>query len=117
MTIKEIRALTGLSQVAFGREFNIPRRTVENWEGGVTTPPPYVLRMLERIVKEDYTAGKEKKMTKKEIEEIRDQVVAEGYPANGSTFECRVEAALAAEEEEQAVVCGWEPYTEDLTDD
>ena len=64
MTIKEIRALTGLSQVAFGREIDIPRRTVENWEGGVTTPPPYVLRMLERIVKEDYAAGKEKMMNK-----------------------------------------------------
>lgn len=32
MSTKELRAVTGLSQVAFGRRFLIPRRTVENWE-------------------------------------------------------------------------------------
>ncbi len=32
MTVKELRAETGLSQVAFAERFLIPRRTVENWE-------------------------------------------------------------------------------------
>lgn len=47
MTIKEIRALTGLSQVRFAERYRIPRRTVENWESGVTAPPEYVLELLE----------------------------------------------------------------------
>lgn len=32
MTVKDLRAVTGLSQVAFAERFLIPRRTVENWE-------------------------------------------------------------------------------------
>lgn len=51
MEIKEIRTLTGLSQVAFASKFDIPRRTLENWESGTNTPPAYVLDMLEKVVK------------------------------------------------------------------
>nr|DAG15917.1 MAG TPA: putative transcriptional regulator [Caudoviricetes sp.] len=47
MNIKEIRALTGLSQVDFAKHFNIPRRTVENWECGISSPPEYLLQLLE----------------------------------------------------------------------
>ena len=54
--VKELRAALGLSQVKFAERYGIPRRTVENWESGVTIPPDYVLAMLERIVAED--AGK-----------------------------------------------------------
>lgn len=43
--IKSIRALTGLSQKAFGAEYHIPRRTVEDWER-TKTPPQYVVDML-----------------------------------------------------------------------
>lgn len=32
MSVKDLRAVTGLSQVAFAERFLIPRRTVENWE-------------------------------------------------------------------------------------
>lgn len=57
MTMKEIRALTGLSQAAFAEKYQIPMRTIQNWElegKQARKAPPYVLRMLERIVKEDY---------------------------------------------------------------
>lgn len=54
MTIKEIRALTGLSAQKFGDKYGIPMRTIQNWEGGVNTPPEYVLKLLERVVKEDF---------------------------------------------------------------
>ena len=59
MTIKEIRAITGLSQAKFAEKYNIPRRNIENWECDKNKPnyrpcPEYVLQMLERIVKEDY---------------------------------------------------------------
>lgn len=48
MTAKELRAVTGLSQVAFGRRFLIPRRTVENWEtaGANHTDCPLYTRMM-----------------------------------------------------------------------
>ena len=32
MEIKEIRTLTGLSQANFGKKYNIPVRTIQDWE-------------------------------------------------------------------------------------
>lgn len=49
--IRAIRHSTGLSQEAFARTYEIPRRTIENWEFGSRTPPPYVIRLLELAVK------------------------------------------------------------------
>lgn len=53
MDIKEIRKLTGLSAQKFGDKYDIPLRTIQNWEGGVNAPPPYLVKLLERVVKED----------------------------------------------------------------
>ena len=53
-TIKEIRAITGLSQTAFGERYHIPMRTIQNWEGGQRECPEYVRLLLERVVKEDF---------------------------------------------------------------
>lgn len=50
MTIKEIRQSLGLSQQAFGEEFGIPRRTIQNWEGGINECPSYTLAMIEKII-------------------------------------------------------------------
>lgn len=55
MTMREIRALTGLSARAFGEKYHIPARTIENWEMGVRTAPIYVLELLERAVREDFS--------------------------------------------------------------
>ena len=47
MSVKELRATTGLSQAAFGRRFLIPRRTIENWESTkVPNECPLYIRML-----------------------------------------------------------------------
>lgn len=59
MTIKQIRAITGLSQVKFGKMYGIPRRTIESWEADPDKPdyrpcPDYVRKLLERVVKEDF---------------------------------------------------------------
>ena len=54
MTVKELRSITGLSQVDFGKKYHIPRRTVENWESGSRKPSETILYLLERAVKEDY---------------------------------------------------------------
>lgn len=48
--IRAIRAATGLSQVRFAERYGIPRRTIENWESGVRTPPPYVINLLQLAV-------------------------------------------------------------------
>lgn len=50
-TIKALRQSTGLSQAAFCERFDIPNRTLENWETGSRTPPPYVVKLLEAAVK------------------------------------------------------------------
>jgi putative transcriptional regulator len=53
MSVKEMRKKLGLSQVAFSKKYEIPRRTLEDWERGINTPPKYVILLLERAVLED----------------------------------------------------------------
>lgn len=53
MTIKELRELTNLSQVAFAKKYNISRRTLEDWEYNKRTPPAYIIELLEFKVKAD----------------------------------------------------------------
>lgn len=50
MTVKELRAKTGLSQSRFADRFGIPIRSVQHWEQGRQDPPPYVVSMIERII-------------------------------------------------------------------
>ena len=50
MGIVEIRKATGLSQRKFAAAYGIPLGTVRNWEQGVSTPPDYVVSMLEAVV-------------------------------------------------------------------
>lgn len=51
MTIKEMRMKLGMTQEMFSARYNIPKRTIENWESGKRTPPSYVLEMLENAIK------------------------------------------------------------------
>jgi DNA-binding transcriptional regulator YiaG len=51
MTIKEIRTQMGLSQSQFANYFEIPIRTIQKWECGQSSPPPYIPKMMLRIVK------------------------------------------------------------------
>lgn len=53
MEIKEMRELLGISRAEFSRRYGIPLRTLEDWESDKRTPPPYVINLLERIIKED----------------------------------------------------------------
>lgn len=53
MEIKEMRELLGISRAEFSRRYGVPLRTLEDWESGKRTPPPYVITLLERIIKED----------------------------------------------------------------
>ncbi len=57
MTIKEARLNAGLTQQRMSEVFEIPKRTIENWEAGIRKPPAYVkklvIRELERIAEEN----------------------------------------------------------------
>lgn len=53
MTIKEIRALTGLSQVKFCEKYHIPLNTLARWEQGKREPLDYLVELLEFKVGED----------------------------------------------------------------
>lgn len=50
LTIRDIRAHTGLSQAAFAVRYCIPRRTVENWESGDRQCVDYVRLLLAEAV-------------------------------------------------------------------
>ena len=54
MNVKDIRNLTRLSQVKFCKKYNIPRRTLEDWESGKSKPAEYLIELLEFKVRYDY---------------------------------------------------------------
>lgn len=45
--IKNLREETGMNRTEFCEYFNIPYRTVQDWESGRRVMPEYVLRLLE----------------------------------------------------------------------
>lgn len=53
MNIREMRMKLGDTQSEFAARYNIPFRTVQNWEAGVRKPPAYIVSLLEQQVKED----------------------------------------------------------------
>lgn len=71
MTIKEIRSLTGLSQTDFGNKYNIPMRTIQNWEGGQRKAPAYVEELLEFKVRYDLNIVKVNDITQDDIEKFK----------------------------------------------
>lgn len=44
--IKKLREETGLNRKQFSEHFQIPLRTVEDWEAGRRKPPEYIPRLL-----------------------------------------------------------------------
>lgn len=46
MTIKELRAKTGMTQTEFGKWLGIPMRTIQNWENGQRAAPQYVVDLI-----------------------------------------------------------------------
>ncbi|MDO4488942.1 MAG: helix-turn-helix transcriptional regulator [Eubacteriales bacterium] len=49
--IKELRESTGLNRKEFCEKFDIPYRTVTEWELGHRNAPSYVLRFLEYYIR------------------------------------------------------------------
>lgn len=51
--VKSSRLMTGMSQKKFSEYFNIPVRTIEDWEAGRRQPPKYVEELiLYKVIKE-----------------------------------------------------------------
>ena len=53
MNIREMRAQLGDTQSQFAERYQIPFRTVQNWEAGVRKPPEYMVKLLEQRIRED----------------------------------------------------------------
>lgn len=64
MNIREMRTLLGDTQSEFAARYNIPFRTVQNWESGVRTPPEYMISLLENRIRSDLTNRKTKVLPK-----------------------------------------------------
>lgn len=58
MNIREMRALLGDTQSEFALRYNIPLRTIQNWETSMRKPPKYVIDLLNQRVKNDSINGK-----------------------------------------------------------
>jgi len=53
LNIREMRTQLGDTQSEFSTRYNIPFRTVQNWETGVRKPPEYIMNLLEQQIKKD----------------------------------------------------------------
>lgn len=60
--VKELRENMGMNRREFCDYFEIPYRTVQDWEAGKREMPAYVLRLMK------YQAGVEKLLGKKKCE-------------------------------------------------
>lgn len=70
MTIQEMRKCFGDTQSAFAKRYQIPFRTIQNWESGLRTPPDYVLSLLEQRVKADLVNRKTVTLPKKSADKL-----------------------------------------------
>ena len=72
MNIKELRAASGMTQQQFSQYFNIPKRTIENWEGEIRQCPEYLLELIEyKLKNEGHISGT--KFSTIEMLELRNQ--------------------------------------------
>lgn len=53
MIIKELRTASGMTQQAFSEYLEIPKRTIEDWEGERRTPPEYLVKLIEYKLKHE----------------------------------------------------------------
>ena len=53
MNIRDMRNKLGDTQSEFAARYNIPFRTIQNWETGARKAPKYILELLEQRIKAD----------------------------------------------------------------
>ena len=64
MDIREMRAKLGDTQSEFAARYQIPFRTVQNWESGLRKPPEYLMNLLEHRIQGDLVNRKTKTLPK-----------------------------------------------------
>lgn len=47
MTLKKLREASGMSRPKFAEYFEIPYRTVQNWELGMRECPEYLIKLMQ----------------------------------------------------------------------
>ncbi len=47
MTFKEVRQASGMNQTEFHKYFDIPYRTIQDWEHGKRKCPEYLLKLMQ----------------------------------------------------------------------
>lgn len=70
--MKKIRESTGMTQKDFAEYFNIPVRTLQDWEYEKRTPPAYVVELIEYKLKEEEI--KMKKQAKELLQYLNETV-------------------------------------------
>lgn len=59
MEFKELRQKSGMTQKAFSEYFEIPKRTIESWDGEQRKCPEYLLKLMEyKLIKEGKIVSK-----------------------------------------------------------
>lgn len=53
MKAEEIRELSGMNRRRFCAAYGIPYTTMCDWEAGRATPAPYIMDLLEKVVRAD----------------------------------------------------------------
>lgn len=53
MDIRQMRTQLGETQSEFAARYNIPFRTVQNWETGIRKPPEYIVNLLNQRISYD----------------------------------------------------------------
>jgi len=76
-----MRSALGDTQNEFATRYNIPLRTIQNWEAGVRKPPEYVVTLLESRIRSDLVNRKTRTLPKyekqkKDLPKRRDYVGA-----------------------------------------
>ena len=60
-SIASLRRSVGMSQSQFAKRFNIPVRTLQQWEQGRSAPPDYVVSMVDEILRRSGVRSKSQK--------------------------------------------------------
>jgi DNA-binding transcriptional regulator YiaG len=50
MNIEQARQQLGMTQAQLGRAIGVSERTIQNWEWGNTSPKPYQVNAIERLL-------------------------------------------------------------------
>ena len=51
MNIEQARQQLGMTQAQLGRAIGVSERTIQNWEWGNTSPKPYQVKAIERLLR------------------------------------------------------------------